>query len=71
MALCSFDDEAIQYQALEYIWNENEVRKQDHETAFVTLAAHNCKGCEIAWKYLQDNWNKIEETYGEHDAHLI
>ncbi|CAF1231329.1 unnamed protein product [Rotaria magnacalcarata] len=71
MALCSFDDEAIQYQALEYIWNENEVRKQDHEAAFVTLAAHNCKGCEIAWKYLQDNWNKIEETYGEHDAHLI
>ncbi|CAF4116475.1 unnamed protein product [Rotaria socialis] len=71
MALCSFDDETIQYQALEYIWNENEVRKQDHKTAFVALATHNCKGCEIAWKYLQDNWNKIEETYGEHDAHLI
>ncbi|CAF3572265.1 unnamed protein product [Rotaria sp. Silwood1] len=70
-ALCCFDDEIIQQQALKYIWNENEVRKQDHLKAFVALATHNRNGCEIAWKYMQENWNKIEDIYGEHDTHLI
>ncbi|CAF1004993.1 unnamed protein product [Adineta steineri] len=71
IALTCFDDENIQRQALEYIWNEDEVRKQDHITAFKSLAAHNPKGCEIVWNYMQQNWDKIEEIYGENDSHLI
>jgi hypothetical protein len=35
------------------------------------LAEHNRKGCEISWKYMQENWDQIEELYGEHDSHLI
>ena len=53
------------------IFIQNEVRKQDHSTAFISLATHNRKGCELAWKYMQENWNKIEDIYGEHDVHLI
>ncbi|CAF1256201.1 unnamed protein product [Adineta ricciae] len=70
-ALCRFDDPNIQRQALEYIWDENEVRKQDHVSACVALAGHNRHGCEIAWKYIQENWDKIEDIYGETDNHLI
>jgi hypothetical protein len=25
----------------------------------------------MAWKYMQENWDKIEDIYGEHDMHLI
>jgi hypothetical protein len=25
----------------------------------------------MVWKYLQDNWDKIEEIFGEDDMHLI
>ncbi|UJR09355.1 hypothetical protein I4U23_013599 [Adineta vaga] len=70
-ALCRFDDPDIQRRALEYIWDENEVRKQDHVAACAELAEHNRHGCEIAWKYIQENWDKIEEIYGETDNHLI
>ncbi len=56
-----------------YIKNlfQNEVRKQDHLTGFIALASHNRKGCELTWKYMQDNWDKIEDIYGECDSHLI
>ncbi|CAF2767718.1 unnamed protein product [Rotaria sp. Silwood2] len=70
-ALCHFDNESLQYQALNLIWNTTLVRKQDHLSAFSSLASHNRRGCEICWTYLQENWNKIEKSYGQHDSHLI
>ncbi|CAF0767562.1 unnamed protein product [Rotaria sordida] len=70
-SLCHFDDESLQNQALKFIWNTTVVRKQDHLTAFSSLASHNRRGCEICWTYMQENWNKIERTYGQHDSHLI
>ena len=29
------------------------------------------KAVILAWKYMQENWDRIEDIYGEHDAHLI
>ncbi|CAF1533996.1 unnamed protein product, partial [Rotaria sordida] len=46
-------------------------KKQHRLIAFISLAAHNRKGCEIAWKYMQDNWNKTEKIYDEHSRDLI
>jgi len=70
-ALCRFDDETIQRQALDFVWNATEVRKQDHLTGFASIANHNRQGRELCWTYLQENWDKIEHIYGEHDTHLI
>lgn len=50
---------------------KSQVRKQDHLTAFSALASHNRRGSEICWKYMQENWNKIQHIYGPHDTHLI
>ncbi len=25
----------------------------------------------MTWKYMQENWDKIEDIYGESDNHLI
>ncbi|CAF1131754.1 unnamed protein product [Adineta steineri] len=70
-ALCRFDDEYFQRQALIFIWNTTAVRKQDHLTGFASLAQHNRQGCEMCWTYMQNNWNKIESIYGRHDSHLV
>ncbi|CAF1087773.1 unnamed protein product [Rotaria magnacalcarata] len=70
-ALSRFDDESLQYQALDFLWNATQVRKQDHLNAFSALAAHNRRGSEICWKYMRENWEKIVQLYGEHDSHLI
>ncbi|CAF0921394.1 unnamed protein product [Adineta ricciae] len=70
-ALCRFDDEILQEEALHFVWNMTEVRKQDHLTGFASLASHNRRGCELCWKYMQDNWQHIETIYGAHDTHLL
>ncbi|CAF4523515.1 unnamed protein product [Rotaria sp. Silwood1] len=70
-ALSHFDNESLQDQALQLIWNTTLVRKQDHLSAFSSLASHNRRGCEICWTYLKQNWKKIEQSYGQHDSHLI
>ncbi|UJR36799.1 hypothetical protein I4U23_029513 [Adineta vaga] len=70
-ALCRFDDETLQDQAIHFVWNTAEVRKQDHLTGFASLAAHNRRGCELCWTYMQKNWKQIEMIYGEHDTHLL
>ncbi|CAF3083526.1 unnamed protein product [Rotaria socialis] len=70
-ALSHFDDESLQYKALDFLWNTTLVRKQDHLSAFSSLAAHNRRGSEICWMYMQENWKKIVQLYGEHDSHLI
>jgi hypothetical protein len=41
---------------------QNEVRQEYRLTGFVALATHDRKGCQLAWKYMQDNWDKIEDV---------
>jgi len=71
IGLCRFDDHQLQSRALELLWNQDKVRKQDHLIAFTSLASHNRYGAEICWEYLKTNWDKIEDIYGEHDTNLI
>ncbi|KAL1126599.1 hypothetical protein V6Z11_A13G121900 [Gossypium hirsutum] len=58
-SLASCLDKSVVYEALNFVLS-SKVYKQD---AVFGLAISK-KGCEVAWKWLKNNWDKIWTTYG-------
>ena len=67
-AMGSFKDKKVLAKVLEFALSKD-VRAQDCPSIFIGVA-RNFYGCNLAWKFLKQNWNEILKRYNV-GGHLL
>jgi len=65
----TIDPNLIQ-KALEFVFETEHVRMQD-STAGLSGCTSSRIGRELSWKYLQNNWSKLLQRFGDKSSYLI